>query len=102
MRSPISHLRLINIPLKMSDQKALFLLEAGGQWSVQPKPIQKPAPGELLVKVHATALNPVDWKILQDYAFLIAEYPAVLGSDSAGTVEEIGEGVTGFAKGDKV
>ena len=56
---------------------------------------------ELLVKIHATALNPVDWKI-REYAYFITEYPAVLGTDSAGTVEEVGEGVTGFAKGDKV
>lgn len=32
----------------------------------------------------------------------ITEYPAVIGNDSAGVVEEIGEGVTGFVKGDEV
>ena len=61
----------------------------------------KAGSGEILVKIHATALNPVDWKI-QVYNFFIEQYPAILGTDSAGTVEELGEGVTGFAKGDKV
>ena len=86
----------------MAEQKALFLLEKKGQWAVGSKSIQKPAAGELLVKIHATALNPVDWKIRETYGDIITGYPAVLGTDSAGTVEEIGEGVAGFAKGDKV
>ena len=86
----------------MAEQKALFLETPGnGAWKVRSRNIQKPGPGEILVKIHATALNPVDWKI-RAYNFFIETYPAVLGSDSAGTVEELGEGVTGFAKGDKV
>lgn len=35
-------------------------------------------------------------------SFFVTEYPAVLGTDSAGVVEEVGEDVTGFAKGDAV
>lgn len=88
--------------LTMSEQKALFLkTPSKGEWSVESKAIQKPGPGELLVKIHATALNPVDWKI-REYNFLITEYPAILGTDSSGTVEAVGEGVQGFEKGDKV
>lgn len=86
----------------MSEQKALFLkTPAKGAWSVEPTAIQKPGPGELLIKIHATALNPVDWKI-REYNFFITEYPAILGTDSSGTVEAAGEGVQGFEKGDKV
>lgn len=36
------------------------------------------------------------------YNFFITEYPAVLGTDAAGIVEEVGEDVTGFSKGDEV
>ncbi|KAI5120697.1 hypothetical protein M0805_007660 [Coniferiporia weirii] len=83
-------------------QKALFLqTPVNGLWTVGPKEIPKPGPGELVIKIHATALNPVDWK-LRAYNLLIGEYPAVLGSDSSGTVEEVGEGVQGFSKGDRV
>ena len=60
-----------------------------------------PGPGEILVKVQATSLNPVDWKI-QKYAFAINHYPAVLGIDAAGDVEELGEGVIGVSIGDRV
>ncbi|KZT22238.1 GroES-like protein [Neolentinus lepideus HHB14362 ss-1] len=80
---------------------ALFIKEKQGVWEVGTKDIQTPGEGELLVKIEATALNPVDWKI-QKYGFFIEEYPAILGTDSAGTVAALGKGVTGFAVGDKV
>ena len=85
----------------MAQQKALFVQEPKGEWKVSTKAIPKAKPGELVVKVEATALNPVDWKI-HDYDFFVKEYPAILGTDSAGTVEEVGEGVQGFSKGDRV
>lgn len=86
----------------MSEQKALFLkTPVKGKWSVESTAIQKPGPGELLVKIHATALNPIDWKI-REYNLIIKEYPAILGQDSSGTVEVVGKGVKGFKKGDKV
>ena len=82
-------------------QKALYLLEPKGQYAVQEKDIPEPGPGEVLVQIHATALNPVDWKI-HDYDFFIKEYPAILGTDSSGVIAKLGEGVTTFAVGDKV
>lgn len=86
----------------MSEQKALFLkTPVKGAWSVESTTIQKPGPGELLIKIHSTALNPVDWKI-REHNFPVIEYPAILGTDSSGTVEAVGEGVQGFEKGDKV
>ncbi|EKM58607.1 uncharacterized protein PHACADRAFT_253069 [Phanerochaete carnosa HHB-10118-sp] len=42
----------------MSTQKALYLLEPKGQYAVQERDIQEPGPGEVLVEIHATALNP--------------------------------------------
>ena len=85
----------------MAQQKALFLQEPKGDWKVGLKDIPKAKPGELVIKVLATALNPVDWKI-HDYAYFIEKYPAILGTDSSGVVEEVGEGVKGFTKGDRV
>ena len=78
--------------LLMAEQKALLLEKPVGEFRIASRPIQKPAPGELLVKIHATALNPVDWKI-RDFNFFIKDYPAVLGTDSSGTVEAVGDGV---------
>ena len=63
--------------------------------------IPKPGSGEILVKIKAAALNPVDWKI-QKYSLFVEKFPAILGTDIAGDVEEIGEGVTEFQKGDRV
>ncbi|KAI0783889.1 GroES-like protein [Irpex lacteus] len=85
----------------MSTHKALVVLEKGGEYVVRDIPTPKPGPGELLVEVKATALNPVDWKV-HDHGYFISEWPAILGSDAAGVVKEIGEGVTGFAVGDRV
>ncbi|KAL5525549.1 hypothetical protein ACEPAG_6885 [Sanghuangporus baumii] len=85
----------------MAEQKALILDKPQGQFSLGTRPIPKPGPGELLVKVHATALNPIDATI-RDRNIIVSDYPAVLGLDSAGTIAEIGEGVEGFTKGDRV
>ncbi|KAI0692524.1 GroES-like protein [Cytidiella melzeri] len=85
----------------MSTQKALLLLEKQGSYAVRDIEVYKPGPGELLVEIKATALNPVDWKI-QSSGYFLTDYPAILGTDAAGVVKEVGEGVTGFAVGDKV
>ncbi|KAI0783922.1 medium-chain dehydrogenase/reductase like protein [Irpex lacteus] len=80
----------------MSTQKSLLLLEQNGSYAVRDTEIPKPGPGELLIEIHATGLNPVDWKI-HDYWFsMLKSYPAVLGTDAAGIVKEVGEGVEGF------
>ncbi|KIY69894.1 GroES-like protein [Cylindrobasidium torrendii FP15055 ss-10] len=61
----------------------------------------KPGPGKILLKVMVAGLNPADWKI-HDYNIHIPGYPFVPGSDFAGTVEEVGEGVVGWQKGDRL
>ncbi|PPQ66677.1 hypothetical protein CVT24_008830 [Panaeolus cyanescens] len=82
-------------------QKALLLQSKCGEFVVGERQVDKPGPGEVLIKVHAVGLNPADWK-LRKYGVLIKEYPAVLGGDIAGEIEDLGEGVTGFTKGDRV
>jgi NADPH:quinone reductase-like Zn-dependent oxidoreductase len=82
-------------------QKALLLDKAFGQFALGEVEIHQPGPGEILIKVQAAALNPIDWKI-QKVNRLIDGYPAILGSDIAGDVETVGEGVSDFKKGDRV
>jgi NADPH:quinone reductase-like Zn-dependent oxidoreductase len=60
--------------------------------------------GEVLVRVRATSVNPVDLKIRDGSAArrMGVELPAILGRDLAGEVVRTGEGVTGFAPGQRV
>jgi NADPH:quinone reductase-like Zn-dependent oxidoreductase len=61
-------------------------------------------PGQVLVRVLASSVNPVDWKRASGKMRLImpVKFPAVPGFDVAGVVAEVGPGVTEFAKGDRV
>jgi len=60
-------------------------------------------PGQVLIKVAATSVNPVDCKIRQGKLAAIApEFPAVLHGDVAGVIEEVGEGVKNLKLGDEV
>lgn len=66
-------------------------------------PRPTPGPGQALVRIHASGVNPLDIKIKQgDAAHARHPLPAILGLDLAGTVEAIGEGVTRFRPGDAV
>lgn len=64
----------------------------------------QPAAGELLIRNHAVALQPLDAKMLiGGYGPATQlKYPAVLGTSGAGVVEGLGDGVTGFQVGDRV
>ncbi|QXI26140.1 zinc-dependent alcohol dehydrogenase family protein [Pseudomonas vanderleydeniana] len=62
-----------------------------------------PGKGQVLVKVHAAGVNPLDTKIAAGAAAHARQaLPAILGLDLAGTVVAVGEAVTGFAPGDEV
>jgi NADPH2:quinone reductase len=65
--------------------------------------LPQPVPGthDLLVRVEAVSVNPVDTKVRSPKPQVESE-PKVLGYDAAGTVEAIGESVTGFKPGDRV
>ncbi|NBI45480.1 zinc-dependent alcohol dehydrogenase family protein [Burkholderia sp. ISTR5] len=66
-------------------------------------PIPEPRAGEVLVRVEASGVNPLDTKIRAGSAAHARHpLPAVLGIDLAGSVERVGEGVSGFAPGDAV
>ncbi|MDD9992312.1 MAG: zinc-dependent alcohol dehydrogenase family protein [Rhodospirillales bacterium] len=65
-----------------------------------PDPV--PGPGEVLVQIAATSVNPADYKLRQFGPPIAPELPAVLGCDAAGRVLAVGDGVEGFAPGDEV
>ncbi|MFC8730991.1 NADP-dependent oxidoreductase [Luteimicrobium sp. NPDC057192] len=70
--------------------------------STVPRPV--PLPTEVLVRVEAAGVNPVDWKTRggAGMAHVLGEPPFVLGWDVAGVVAEVGFGVTTLAPGDRV
>ncbi|MGI5125452.1 NADP-dependent oxidoreductase [Pseudonocardia sp. CA-107938] len=78
----------------------------GGPEVLQParRPVPEPEPIEILVRVRAAALNPVDWKTRAGGGVggLLGPAPWVLGWDVAGEVVALGGGVTRFAVGDRV
>ncbi|NKZ08568.1 NADP-dependent oxidoreductase [Actinomadura latina] len=71
-------------------------------WTNLPRP--EPGPGEILVKMVAAGLNPLDWKIadgmLKDSVDV--PFPLVLGQDGAGVVDAVGDGVTRLRHGEQV
>jgi len=86
--------------------KAVVLHEYGPPKNLKYENFQDPKPGkgEVLVRVHAIGVNPIDWKVRSGAMKDIfpTPFPAILGYDIAGVVSELGEGVTGFGLGDRV
>lgn len=79
----------------------------GGPEVMQAEEMEKPHPAldEILVKLYASGINPVDWFIRQgavEPLKAMMPLPLILGWDAAGVVEEVGSGVTAFKKGDAV
>ena len=65
--------------------------------------LPSPSAGQVQVKIFASGVNPIDYKIRQGIApYAMPELPAVLGTDLAGEIVAIGDGVTDFAVGDAV
>jgi NADPH:quinone reductase len=84
--------------------KAMVLTKFGGPDSFELKDVAVPevCAGELLVRVLATAINPLDYQIRRgDYPDYV-RLPAVIGHDVSGVVEKVGSGVADFKAGDEV
>ncbi len=90
----------------MATMKAVRFHEFGGpdvlRYESVPRP--EPATGEVLIRIHATSVNPVDCSIRSGAArmFLKQPLPAILGWDFSGVVEEVGSGVASWTPGDEV
>ncbi|HLV88411.1 MAG TPA: NADP-dependent oxidoreductase [Candidatus Sulfotelmatobacter sp.] len=86
--------------------KAIVVHQYGGpevlKFEDYPDPV--PGPGEVLVRVAAASVNPIDYKrragLTRDFYPL--QFPGLIGVDMAGTVVKIGPGVEGFSVGDQV
>lgn len=84
--------------------KAIVLTSFGGPESFELRDVANPVPGvgQVLVRVHATSISPLDFQVRRgDYADLVP-LPTITGHDVSGVVEAIGPGVTNFAAGDEV
>jgi len=84
--------------------KAMIIKSFGGPESFELCDVTKPVAGtgQVLVRVHATSINPLDYQVRRgDYPDLVP-LPAISGHDVSGVVEEVGPGVTAFAPGDEV
>jgi NADPH:quinone reductase-like Zn-dependent oxidoreductase len=86
--------------------QAIRIHQYGGPEILKLETVQHSAPqaGEVLVRVLAAGINPVDWKITEGYTkdFAPVQFPYIPGRDIAGIVEEVGPGVTEFQKGQAV
>ena len=85
--------------------KAVRIERYGNEDVVEIAEVEQPQPAEnqLLVKVQAAAVNPVDWKIRDGLGEMFGmKLPLILGLEVAGTVEAVGKRVKGFAVGDEV
>jgi NADPH:quinone reductase-like Zn-dependent oxidoreductase len=69
---------------------------------VAEEPDPSPGPGEVLVRVRAAGINPVDGAVRGGFYPLLGEPPFILGWDVSGTVEALGPGVSAFKRGDEV
>jgi len=84
--------------------KAQILKAFGGPESFELRDVPKPVPqaGQVLVRVHATSINPLDFQVRRgDYTDYVP-LPSITGHDVSGVVEAVGPGVTSFVPGDEV
>ena len=83
--------------------KAIRIYEFGGpdvlRYEDIPEP--QPGPGEILIRVIAAGVNPIDWKIRSGYMPGLP-LPMIMGLDVTGIVEAVGQGETSFQPGDEI
>jgi NADPH:quinone reductase-like Zn-dependent oxidoreductase len=90
----------------MSTMKAVRIHSYGGSdvlvYENAPRPV--PGEGDVLIRVHATSVNPFDCAVRAGYmaGYFNHTFPLILGTDVSGVIEEVGAGVTAFSRGDAV
>lgn len=90
----------------MEKMEAVRIHQYGGPEELKVEEVPRPqaAADEVLIRVHAAGVNPVDWKIRAGYLkdFMPVPMPFIPGIDVSGVVEATGPAVTQFKKGDEV
>jgi NADPH:quinone reductase-like Zn-dependent oxidoreductase len=83
---------------------AAWLPAPHAQLEIKDAPYTPPSADQIVVRGHAVAVNPLDWiaQVAANLTYRWLSYPAVLGSDVAGEVVEVGQDVTRFTVGDRV
>src|SRR4029079_8039388 len=85
--------------------KAIRIHRYGGPEVLKYEDAPRPQPqaGEVLVRVQAAGVNPIDWKVREGEMkdFWPHEFPLILGWDLSGVVEKLGTGVSRFKIGDE-
>jgi NADPH:quinone reductase-like Zn-dependent oxidoreductase len=103
-----NHMRLLLRSVRrLQTMKAVRIHKYGGLEVLQYEdaPLPKVAPAtEVLVRIHAAGVNPIDWKTRQGHMKEVFphSFPLVLGWDLSGVVEEVGAGASRFKAGDEV
>lgn len=86
--------------------KAIVIEQYGGKEQLKEKELERPqiAKDQVLLEIHATSINQIDWKLREGYLKerLPFEFPIILGWDAAGVIAEVGEAVRDFKVGDRV
>jgi NADPH2:quinone reductase len=84
--------------------RAFVLTEFGAAPEIRELDVPEPAEGEVRVHVHAASVNGFDLAVASSYLKDMMEhrFPVILGKDFAGTIDAVGPGVTGYARGDRV
>jgi len=78
------------------DKMQAVEVSMSGALSVQTRPVPRPAGGEVLIRVRAAGVNPVDWELA------LRRVGMIPGTDVSGTIDTLGEGVTGWKVGEPV
>jgi NADPH:quinone reductase len=84
--------------------KAAFIRQVGAPSAIEYGDLPDPTPGanDILVRVGAVAVNPIDTYIRAGGVAMASKFPYIIGCDVAGTVEAVGPSVTRFKRGDRV
>jgi NADPH2:quinone reductase len=84
--------------------KAAYITETGSPENIKvgDLPVPEPGTGQVLVKVGAVSVNPIDTYVRAGMVAMDLPRPFIVGCDAAGTVAGVGDGITGLEPGDRV
>ena len=95
--------RIAAIP-RLNRMRAMVIRDFGGTEIFEQREVPKPVPEpkQVLVKISATSVNPLDYQTRRGDYKAFVRLQAIIGSDVSGVVEDIGRAVTDFKIGDEV